>query len=536
MNAKNIITKILGEKPKNVDWILKDSDKDGVMNGLDCEPENPKEQGIIHKTANFLRGKGFQDVEYQKKQVEKAEEKALKEQKELTQKKKEFSEFKKEVQKQEEYEKREEAQAKKTLGPVGRTVYKGYDVLRDVGQATVRGTKEMTTYKGATDVYDYEKSAGYKLAKEEAEKEGLRGVVGKVTKTGIDVGEGVIRAVPGGAPTLQYSKENLKERPGVAGGQIIGELATWQVAGAGLSKTIGSTGKLSRISKDTSKSLAARSAAKAGELAATGTQKIVTSKPVRYASEGWTGEAVDITQAYLGQRGEISKSLQEGNLKEAGARLAAGYVVEKAGDKAVGTGFRKAMPQTDVTKKPFEIKNGKIVERKATPDVEKFISESGSDPKIARLFEVRPVKETTAQKFERYTGIDFKKPDTRIDPRVLAGTKPLKGGEWEYKGIKLKTDAEIKGFKGTKLEKLERQEKIEKLEKLEKLEKQERVVKTKIIEPFFLPIGSAPMGFKPFSFGPFIGGKTYTAKVKDLSKFSGTGPKKPIITLKNKWI
>src|SRR6056297_3100121 len=68
---KTAFNKMLGEKPKDTKWIEKDSDKDGVMNGLDCEPNNPKEQGFIHKTVNFVRGKGFQDIKRQTKKAEK---------------------------------------------------------------------------------------------------------------------------------------------------------------------------------------------------------------------------------------------------------------------------------------------------------------------------------------------------------------------------------------------------------------------------------------------------------------------------------
>src|SRR6056297_3011364 len=72
---KTAFNKMLGEKPKDTKWIQKDSDKDGVMNGLDCEPNNPKEQGFIHKTVNLVRGRGFQDKEFQERKAERLEEK-----------------------------------------------------------------------------------------------------------------------------------------------------------------------------------------------------------------------------------------------------------------------------------------------------------------------------------------------------------------------------------------------------------------------------------------------------------------------------
>src|SRR6056297_31130 len=186
-NKGNIIKKILGEKPKDSKWIQKDDDKDGVVNGLDCEPQNPKEQGFFHKAANFFKGKGFQDREYQRKQQ-------IKRDKELKDERESFAKYKQNVQQQEEYERLEEAQAKKTLGTFGRKVYEGYDKLRDTGQMVVRGFKEMKDYSDASNIYDYAESEGYKQAQKDSQKEGVTGFVGKIAKSGIDLGEGTIRA------------------------------------------------------------------------------------------------------------------------------------------------------------------------------------------------------------------------------------------------------------------------------------------------------------------------------------------------------
>ena len=38
-----------------------DFDKDGVMNMLDCRPFDRTKQGVLHKTANFLKGRGYQE-------------------------------------------------------------------------------------------------------------------------------------------------------------------------------------------------------------------------------------------------------------------------------------------------------------------------------------------------------------------------------------------------------------------------------------------------------------------------------------------
>ena len=268
------------------------------------------------------------------------------------------------------------------------------------------------------------------------------------------------------------------------------------------------------MADDTTRSGAVRNLAKLGKVATTGTRRVVTSKPVRYASEGWTGELVDVGQAYAGQRREIGQSLREGDIKEAGARLGAGYAYEKISDKAVGSGFRKGLPT-------------KTVGGKEVSDVDKFISESGSDPRISRLFENVPEKENIVQKFSRYTGVDLKKPDTRIDTGVLKGTKPLKGDKWNLEGYRVKPDTRIKSVREERLIKQEKQEKQEKEEKQEKIERMERLQKTtksNLFEPFFVPPGRIPQQRSNFGIGKFGSGYITDAKVKDLSKSNKKSP------------
>lgn len=45
---------------------FKDTDRDGVINILDCRPHNKHKQGTIHKLGNWVQGKGYQDDFYRK--------------------------------------------------------------------------------------------------------------------------------------------------------------------------------------------------------------------------------------------------------------------------------------------------------------------------------------------------------------------------------------------------------------------------------------------------------------------------------------
>jgi len=536
MGTNKILKRLLGERPKKKDWLFKDTDGDGVVNFEDCEPNNPDEQGIIHEAAKKV-------VEYKDKGIEKARKggeavrnyatkgefradtqaeidaRAEKRRVEEQSKQAEFEAYKARNIAQERAEKVEEQTAKELYkdAPVRQTIYTGFDKARDLGQTVVRGGTEMFKYSDRSDVYDYTKSAGYKeIQRQKQSDNAFVRTVATGADYGQQVGEGVTRAIPG-VPDARYSTENLKNRPGVVAGQLGGELLMWRGAGKVAAKTIGSTGKLSRTAADTNRAFGVRAAAKAGELGTRGTGKLLASKPVRIASEGRTGEAVDVTQAYFGQSSEIDAAIMRGDFKEVGGRLAAGYAFEKAGDKAVSSGFRSG-----IVKGP----SGK-------PDVDKFISESGDDPKIARLFQVEKPKKLTveeqlklakqkedadillvrqgqtktfADKLEEVSGIDFRKADTRVDPRVLQGTRPVRGGEWNLKGVETRGDVggpvfkPIKpfrvegqrGFKGEKADKQERQERQERQEKLEKLTRGERAdkqVKGKIFDSFAMPVG-----------------------------------------------
>lgn len=59
MPTENNVKKMLGDKGYKV-HALKDSDGDGVKNIFDCEPYNPKKQGIFHRiTGAALEKTGF---------------------------------------------------------------------------------------------------------------------------------------------------------------------------------------------------------------------------------------------------------------------------------------------------------------------------------------------------------------------------------------------------------------------------------------------------------------------------------------------
>lgn len=350
--------------------------------------------------------------------------------------------------------------------------------------------KRMAYAPEESEIYDPYENPEYQELSKKAQKEGVS--TADVTKFGIDVGTGVLSTAPGIGADVRPGSKQLKRKPGYFLGRITGETALFGAAGKGLSSTIGRTGKLSRVAASPKYSRTVKGLAKVGEKGAAGTRGVLTSKPVRYASEGYTGEAVDLTQAYLAQSPQITSAIKQGDYKEAGARLAAGYGIEKIQDYSVGRGFRKGIPQKQA-RAPKE------------PDVETFISETGS-PKTGRLFETKPEKPTAREKLEKYTTIDLKMPDTRVEPEVLKGTK-FEGKPYgvELKPPKTKGVKAERPVRGEKTEKQEKQEKIEKIEKIEKAEKQE---KQRIFEPMGLPIGM----MKPARAGP----KGYTGYESDI--------------------
>lgn len=454
---------------------------------------------IIERFSNFLSRRGFRDdtAEENKRQVEQAKLRA--EQRQAS-----YQAYQQKIKRQEAAEKVEQQTAKKVLSKPKYAIYKGVDVLRDIGQYTVRGTTQTLKYPTESAAYDYTKSKGYEEMQRAKKAGGVYGTISKVADPLQQVGEGVIRAVPG-VPDVSYSTEQLKSRPFVVGGQLGGELVGWRAAGKLGAKAIGGTVKYAKVAKDTTKAPVIRTGAKvlSGTGAATG--RVLASKPVRYASEGITGEAVDIGQAYLGQRKEIGEAFSKKRYKEVAARLAAGYAFEKAGDVAVSKGFRSGMPT-------------KIVKGKKVADVDKFITSSGTDPKIARLFEYQTSDAGILTRAAQKTGIDFSLPSTKVDPRILAGVRTYKGTKFDLSGVRVKT---IKGTKGTKGFKGEKGEKGEKMDKLIKGEKGEKLVKTKLVEPFALPFGYVPPG--PGIPRRLKGTRTklVSAKVKNLAVLSG---------------
>jgi len=50
--------------------ISKDTDKDGVIDPLDCKPNNPKKQGLAHNVLNSMKKKYQEKKEAQKKTLE----------------------------------------------------------------------------------------------------------------------------------------------------------------------------------------------------------------------------------------------------------------------------------------------------------------------------------------------------------------------------------------------------------------------------------------------------------------------------------
>ena len=57
----DVMKMVVGKRMTNP--LVKDSDKDGIMNMLDCQPHNPREQGLIHKIgAGLARKVGREEI------------------------------------------------------------------------------------------------------------------------------------------------------------------------------------------------------------------------------------------------------------------------------------------------------------------------------------------------------------------------------------------------------------------------------------------------------------------------------------------
>jgi hypothetical protein len=48
-------------KSKNINTMFGDWDKDGVINGLDCQPRNKRRHGFVSKFKNWTQGRGYQE-------------------------------------------------------------------------------------------------------------------------------------------------------------------------------------------------------------------------------------------------------------------------------------------------------------------------------------------------------------------------------------------------------------------------------------------------------------------------------------------
>jgi hypothetical protein len=55
-DSKKILKGVIGEK-QSFEALGRDSDGDGSVNPIDCEPNNPNKQGVVHNLVNKARGR-----------------------------------------------------------------------------------------------------------------------------------------------------------------------------------------------------------------------------------------------------------------------------------------------------------------------------------------------------------------------------------------------------------------------------------------------------------------------------------------------
>ena len=145
------------------------------------------------------------------------------------------------------------------------------------------------------------------------------------------------------------------------------------------------------------------------------TQKVITSKPVRYASEGWTGEIHDIVSAGIGQYTEIKQNIKEKDYVGLAGNIAWGYTKEKIGDKLTGIGLRSQLSSSN------GVDSSQILQRFGRSDIKK------GDVNIGRIFEFDKTPDFkfadadtwSAKSFSKMTGIDFGRPDIKVEPDLF---------------------------------------------------------------------------------------------------------------------
>jgi hypothetical protein len=164
---------------------------------------------------------------------------------------------------------------------------------------------------------------------------------------------------------------------------------------------------------------------KAGKFA----NKVLTSKPVRLASEGWTGEVHDIGAAGIDQFNEIRYDLKEGNYGQAAGHMLYGYAKEKVGDKLTGRGLRAGLPTTNANVNADFLLGG-YGQNNAVSIGRIYEFEDSTKP-----FRLTQPNTWSMKGFSDTTGIDFGKPETRIDTRLFRSDN-INPGDVNFKGQK----------------------------------------------------------------------------------------------------